>query len=145
METLKLALSPTRKLKYSEILSLSEICIFTVRRRKYRPSVSGRVGAKKDQPELSSLHLDIAVQGYQPPQCGRAPDLESRGVASMGAVNKCLARGNKSTHRDIFHREATSNGYVLDPNAQNTIIGEIKRRWEQRGQISQCARRSKSF
>jgi SpoVK/Ycf46/Vps4 family AAA+-type ATPase len=34
---------------------------------------------------------------------------------------------------NIFHREATSNGYVLDSDAQNTIIGEIKRRWEQRG------------
>ena len=34
---------------------------------------------------------------------------------------------------NIFHREATSNGYVLDPNAQNAITGEIKRRWEQRG------------
>jgi Holliday junction resolvasome RuvABC ATP-dependent DNA helicase subunit/uncharacterized tellurite resistance protein B-like protein len=34
---------------------------------------------------------------------------------------------------DIFQREATSNGYVLDPNAQNTIREEIKRRWEQRG------------
>ena len=33
----------------------------------------------------------------------------------------------------IFHLEATRNGYVLDPDAQNAVIEEIKRRWEQRG------------